>query len=170
MGDENLYFASLKIAGIYFKIFTSQRGIVKIFMNNDKGVIENSYQTNLHPDDPFMFNVFGELEEYFQNKRKKFNTPLDIRGTEFQKKVWNELLKIPYGKIVSYKTISQRLGDEKSIRAVGRANGANPIPVIIPCHRVINSDGSLGGYSGGLGIKEKLLRLEGSLSLELFEK
>jgi methylated-DNA-[protein]-cysteine S-methyltransferase len=165
--NEILYFASSKISGIQLKIFASHKGIVKIFLNKSDS-IESSNQTNLRPDDPFLFNVFQQLDEYFCNKRKTFNVPLDIHGTEFQKKVWNELSKIPYGKTVSYKTIAERVGDLKSIRSVGKANGANPIPIIIPCHRVINSDGSIGGYSGGIKIKEKLLELEGIIEPRLF--
>ena len=167
--EENFYFASSDIAGIHFKIYSSHKGIVKILLNKKEGTLKGSNQTNLHTDDPFMFNVFSELEEYFGLTRKSFDVPLDIRGTDFQKNVWNELLNIPFGKTVSYKFIAKKLGDENAIRAVGRANGANPIPVIIPCHRVINGDGSLGGYSGGLQIKEKLLKLEGSLPPGLFE-
>ena len=165
---ELLYFASSEIAGIHLKVFASHNGIVRIFLNNKSAFIESSNQTNLQPDDPFLFNVFQQLDEYFHNKRKIFNIPLDIQGTEFQKKVWHELLKSPFGKTVSYKTIAQRIGDIKSIRAVGGANGANPIPIIIPCHRVVNSDGTIGGYSGGIKIKEKLLELEGSINPRLF--
>ncbi len=164
---ENLYFASSDIAGINFKIFSSNKGIVKILLNKDE-VLKPQNQTNLRTDDPYMFNVFIELEEYLHLNRKNFGVPMDIRGTDFQKRVWQELLKIPYGKTVSYKFIAKQLGDEKLIRAVGRANGANPIPVIIPCHRVINENGSLGGYSGGINIKEKLLKLEGSITPDLF--
>ena len=92
-----------------------------------------------------------------------------LMGTDFQKKVWSELLKIPYGKLMTYKAIAIMLGNENAMRAVGRANATNHAPIIIPCHRVIASDGKLGGYSGGVSLKEKLLELEGSLSLELFE-
>jgi len=166
--NEILYFASSKILGIQLKIFASRKGIVKIFLNNKSDILESSNQTNLQPDDPFLFNVFQQLDEYFHCKRKTFKVPLDIHGTEFQKKVWNELSKVPYGKTVSYKTIAEKVGDVKSIRAVGRANGANPVPIIIPCHRIINSDGSIGGYSGGIKIKEKLLELEGILEPRLF--
>jgi len=91
-----------------------------------------------------------------------------LQGSDFQIKVWNELLNIPFGKAISYKTLSEKLGDKNLTRAVGKANGSNPVPIIVPCHRVINADGSLGGYSAGLHIKEKLLELEGILSLKLF--
>jgi methylated-DNA-[protein]-cysteine S-methyltransferase len=102
-----------------------------------------------------------ELTEYFERKRRKFEVPLDIQGTPFQKKVWGELRKIPYGKMLSYKEVALRIGTN-GIRAVGTANGRNPLSIIIPCHRVIASGGGLGGYTGGLGIKKHLLSLEQS--------
>ncbi len=165
---ENLYCASHEIAGIHLKIFVSHKGVRKIFMNKPNETIDTANSINLQYDDPYMFNVFIELMEYFNLDRINFDVPLDLVGTDFQKNVWHELRKIPYGEMASYKTIAERLGDVKLVRAVGRANGANPIPIIIPCHRIINSNGELGGYSGGLKIKEKLLELEGSMSLELF--
>lgn len=167
--QDNLYYSSLKIAGIYFKIFTSQKGIRRIFLNDREAILKSTTLTKLHPDDPYMFNVFTELKEYFNCERKKFTVPLDFIGTEFQKKVWNELLKIPYGKLRTYKDIALKIGNEKAVRAVGKANSTNHIPIIVPCHRVIASNGKLGGYSSGITLKEKLLELEGSLSLELFE-
>ncbi len=109
------------------------------------------------------------LKEYFNRERKKFTVSLDVEGTEFQKKVWNELIKIPYGKLLTYKAIAIKLGNKNAMRAVGRANATNHAPIIVPCHRVVASNGKLGGYSGGISLKEKLLELEGSLSLELFE-
>ena len=116
-----------------------------------------------------MHNIHLQLEEYFKGERKFFDLPLEIEGTEFQKKVWNELLKIPYGETITYKELATRLGDEKVIRAAAHANGVNPLPIVIPCHRVIGSDGSLVGYGGGLRIKEKLLALEGSREPNLFQ-
>ncbi|HTL82813.1 MAG TPA: methylated-DNA--[protein]-cysteine S-methyltransferase [Bacteroidia bacterium] len=104
-----------------------------------------------------------QLEEYFAGERKNFQLPLQQQGTEFQQKVWNELCRIPYGKTISYLELAQRLGDEKVIRAAGTANGKNKIAIIVPCHRVIGSDGSLTGYAGGLHRKEWLLRHEKSL-------
>ncbi len=164
---ENLYFASSEIEGIQFKIYSSRRGITGIRMKKSSSK-EDMKLTKLHPDDPFMFNVVSELREYFERKRKLFTVPLDVSGTNFQVQVWEELKKIPYGRTVSYKYIADSLGDPNLIRAVGKANGQNPVPIVIPCHRVINADGSLGGYSGGEGIKERLLELEGSLSMKLF--
>lgn len=166
---ENLFYASLRISGIHFKIFSSHKGIRKIYMNKKDGIVRPALLTKLYHDDPLMFNVFDELTEYFDHRRKKFSVPLDIKGTEFEKKVWGELKKIPYGKTVSYKFIAQKTANLKTLRAVGRIIGLNPIPIIIPCHRVINYNGSIGGYGWGIIIKQKLLELEGSLSLELFD-
>ena len=104
-----------------------------------------------------------QLEAYFSGNLRDFNIPLHIEGTDFQRRVWKELQKIPYGQAISYLELARRLGDEKCIRAAARANGANPIAILIPCHRVIGSDGSLVGYGGGLDMKEFLLRLEGVL-------
>ncbi len=104
-----------------------------------------------------------QLEAYFSGNLRDFNIPMQIEGTEFQQRVWKELLKIPYGQAISYLELARRLGDEKCIRAAARANGANPISILVPCHRVIGSDGSLVGYGGGLDMKEFLLRLEGVL-------
>ena len=104
-----------------------------------------------------------QLTEYFNGKRKDFNLPLEPDGTEFQKQVWDALLEIPHGATTTYAKQSVKLGDIKKIRAVGTANGKNPIAVIIPCHRVIGSDGSLTGYAGGLDKKAWLLKHEKSL-------
>ena len=108
-------------------------------------------------------NCKKQLNEYFAGKRKEFNLPLSPEGTDFQKEVWDALLEIPFGTTSTYAKQSVRLGDIKKIRAVGSANGKNPIAIIIPCHRVIGSDGSLTGYAGGLQNKEWLLRHEKSM-------
>ena len=104
--------------------------------------------------------VVYQLEEYFRGKRKTFSVSLNPEGTEFQKKIWEELLHIPYGDTISYLALSRRFGDEKAIRAVAGANAKNPVWIIIPCHRVIGSDGSLTGYAGGLWRKKWLLEHE----------
>lgn len=104
----------------------------------------------------------NQLKEYFEGKRKLFDLPLRPSGTEFQFKVWDKVSEIPYGETASYGLISKLLGDANLSRAVGMANGANPIPIIIPCHRVIGNDGSLTGYSGGLEKKKWLLNHEQS--------
>lgn len=106
--------------------------------------------------------AFLELDEYFEGKRKIFDIPLKPKGTDFMKRVWTNVLKIGYGKTASYKEIAILSGNSRAIRAVGMANNRNPIPIFIPCHRIIGSNGKLVGYGGGLEIKEYLLNLERS--------
>ncbi|MCW5910242.1 MAG: methylated-DNA--[protein]-cysteine S-methyltransferase [Cyclobacteriaceae bacterium] len=108
-----------------------------------------------------------ELEEYFSRGRKFFTFNLGLRGTEFQNRVWKELLNIPYGTTISYEELAIRLGDIKSIRAVGLANGQNPVAIVVPCHRVIGKNGSLTGYGGGLENKQWLLEHEGAVLKQL---
>ncbi|KNZ40493.1 methylated-DNA--[protein]-cysteine S-methyltransferase [Acetobacterium bakii] len=110
---------------------------------------------------PLIKNAAAQLRDYLEGKRKEFNFLLEPRGTDFQKSVWRALEAIPYGETRSYKEIAQAIGNPKACRAVGMANNKNPILIVIPCHRVIGSDGSLVGYGAGIDIKEKLLRLEG---------
>lgn len=105
-------------------------------------------------------DVVTQLQEYFEGKRSTFNMKISPKGTDFQKRVWNELLNIPFGKTLNYQQIANKLGDPKVIRAAASANGKNPISIIIPCHRVIGSDGSLTGYAGGLHRKKWLLEHE----------
>jgi methylated-DNA-[protein]-cysteine S-methyltransferase len=102
----------------------------------------------------------AELESYFRGDLREFTCPLDLCGTEFQKRCWEALRKIPYGKVCSYGDIAREVGSPKAFRAVGQANHNNPVPIIVPCHRVIGSNGKLTGFGGGLDIKEKLLELE----------
>jgi O-6-methylguanine DNA methyltransferase len=105
-----------------------------------------------------------ELEEYFAGKRREFSFTLDLRGTDFQRACWQALLAIPYGETRSYGDIARAVGKPQGFRAVGMANNRNPVAIVVPCHRVIASDGSLCGYGGGLDIKRKLLQLEGALT------
>ena len=116
---------------------------------------------------PLLENCVKQLEEYFAGKRRSFSLPMHLVGTEFQQKVWHALMSIPYGETISYKEESQRVGNEKAIRAVAQANGANPLPIVIPCHRVINANGNLGGYSSGVDKKQFLLNLERTVSQEI---
>ncbi|TFH24527.1 MAG: methylated-DNA--[protein]-cysteine S-methyltransferase [Bacteroidia bacterium] len=102
----------------------------------------------------------AQLSQYFSGERKQFDLPLLLVGSEFQKQVWNELIRIPFGKTESYADLSKKLGNIEAIRAVASANGANAISIIVPCHRILGSDGSLTGYAGGLATKKKLLQLE----------
>ncbi len=102
----------------------------------------------------------AQLEEYFAGGRREFDIPLGFDGTEFQRHVWDELTRIPFGETISYGELAQRVGRPKGSRAVGQANGKNPIPIVVPCHRVLARDG-IGGYGGGLPLKRALLALEG---------
>jgi methylated-DNA-[protein]-cysteine S-methyltransferase len=104
--------------------------------------------------------VARELEQYLAGKRKQFTFPIRTEGTEFNQKVWHELESIPYGETISYGELARRVGNSRAARAVGTANGRNPIPIVIPCHRVVASGGKLGGYGGGLPLKRRLLDLE----------
>ncbi len=104
--------------------------------------------------------VIRQLQAYFRGELRKFDVPLALEGTEFQLNVWNALRGIPYGETISYLQLAERIGKPKAVRAVGLANGSNPIPIIVPCHRVIGSDGSLTGFGGGLSTKKMLLELE----------
>lgn len=117
--------------------------------------------TFLEQNSETLEQVKFQLDEYFDKKRTTFDIPLLFVGTDFQKSVWEVLLEIPYGKTKSYLELARLLGDENAIRAVATANGANALSIIVPCHRVIGSDGSLTGYAGGLNAKKKILQLEG---------
>lgn len=117
----------------------------------------------------YLLHIKNELNAYFQGKTNSFDFEVNPEGTDFQKRVWGELTKIPFGKTISYLELSKRLGDVKSIRAAAHANSKNPIAILIPCHRVIGKDGGLTGYAGGLHRKKFLLELEkGISSPELF--
>ena len=109
---------------------------------------------------PVLSSAVEQLEAYFAGQLEEFDLPLAAGGTDFQRRVWAELVKIPYGETVSYLDIAERIGDRKAVRAVGLANGRNPIAIVVPCHRVIGADGSLTGYGGGQPRKAFLLRLE----------
>jgi len=129
--------------------------ICNIFFKNDK--IPTDYETR---ETPLNKKAAKQLDEYFNGKRKVFDLPLALDGTDFQIKVWNALQTIRYGKTISYGQLAAMTGNPKASRAVGMANNRNPIPIIVPCHRVIGSNGSLTGYAGGLELKQKLLELE----------
>jgi len=137
----------------FTKIVGDDDGIVSITVLNSEEKITDIIPVELE-------DCVFQLQEYFNGKRKDFDIKLNPEGTDFQKKVWNQLLEIPYGKTLSYLELSKQLGDVKAIRAVANANGKNPIWIIIPCHRVIGSDGSLTGYAGGLNRKQWLLEHE----------
>ncbi|MFM1875401.1 MAG: hypothetical protein RL266_1138 [Bacteroidota bacterium] len=134
------------------EIMGDEEGISQILFLDEKPSIRNS--------NPVLDECVKQLSEYFYNKRTEFDLQVNPGGTDFQKSVWEELQRIPFGKTISYMDLAKRLGDPKVIRAAGTANGKNPIAIIIPCHRVVGSDGSLTGYAGGLKRKQWLLEHE----------
>lgn len=136
-----------------------------LLVENNGTLVEVSFRAPLpnsceHKETPLLKEAFRQLQEYFCGQRKTFDLPLSAKGTVFQQKVWQALQTIPYGQVASYKDIAVRVGNPKACRAVGMANHNNPIGIIIPCHRVVGTDGKLTGYAGGVDIKEKLLALE----------
>lgn len=149
----------------YGKIYDTAIGEVLI-VATEKGICDVIIGVTEKPQDIIYEQTFlvrkcyKELDEYFHGKRQEFDVPLDLDGTEFQKRVWNELRNIPYGETRSYKQIATSLGIEKGSQAVGQANKSNPVPILIPCHRVINQNGTIGGYGYGLEMKSFLLLLE----------
>jgi methylated-DNA-[protein]-cysteine S-methyltransferase len=148
---------------VHYAIMDSPMGSMTI-ASSERGLVSVQFGLNMPADglidDVANHDVAEQLQEYFEGKRTHFDLPLDIKGTPFQVAVWNELLKIPYGSTCSYMDIARSLGKPGAARAVGMANHENPIAVVIPCHRVVGSDGSLTGYAGGLHIKQQLLSIE----------
>jgi len=144
----------------------------KMRQNIDKRLKEKLDAEFDKGESQIIHDTIEQLTEYFNGERKDFDIPLLFAGSDFQQRVWAELLKIPYGETETYLGLSHRLGNEKAIRAVASANGANAISIIVPCHRIIGSNGDLIGYAGGLSTKKKLLILEGGIDqseqLELF--
>ncbi|MVO10146.1 methylated-DNA--[protein]-cysteine S-methyltransferase [Flavobacterium sp. TP390] len=132
---------------------------VSVISIREEGEISTKIPTELK-------EVVLQLQEYFAGKRTQFNFEMNPKGTDFQKKVWKALLEIPYGKTTSYLELSKKLGDVKAIRAVASANGKNPLWIVVPCHRVIGTDGSLTGYAGGLWRKKWLLEHENPVKQE----
>lgn len=145
-------------------IFFSNKGIVYLYLLGDKKEYIIDYVNQRYGQtikvDKIHYNYHKQIIEYFEGKLRKFTIPLDLRGTEFQKKVWMELLNIPYGETRTYKEIAINIGVPKAYRAVGGALNKNPILIVVPCHRVIGTDGNLVGFGGGLDLKERLLALE----------
>lgn len=145
--------------GVLYLVATPQ-GLTGVFFKKQRIPLVKSLDL-AQPQDKILRAAKQQLIEYFNIGRQQFELPLIFVGTAFQKQVWRALAKIPFGKTVSYKEIAKKIKNPKAVRAVGRANGQNPFCVIIPCHRVIAADQSIGGYSGGLTIKRRLLKLEG---------
>lgn len=131
---------------------------------NPRDLRSESHTLRFENSDHKLSGYVRGLEQYFAGKRREFRFPLDLRGTEFQLTCWRALLEIPYGETRTYAGIARAVGRPQAFRAVGMANNRNPIAIVVPCHRVIASDGTLCGYGGGLDIKRQLLQLEGAMS------
>lgn len=148
----------------YVSYLESPIGYLRI-LSNGKAIKEIKFMDSDGPEDPDVHTESArtQLREYFEGLRDSFQLELEPEGTEFERSVWKELLEIPNGKTCSYGDIARGIGDAKASQAVGRANGKNPIAIVIPCHRVIGADKKLTGYAGGLERKEWLLKHEGAL-------
>ncbi|MBU5483224.1 methylated-DNA--[protein]-cysteine S-methyltransferase [Clostridium sp. MSJ-11] len=148
----------------YYGYYHSPIGILEIICSEDKllSVMVIDKEKPRSESNLILENTIIQLDEYFNGNRKEFDLKISLEGTDFQKQIWSELMKIPYGRTLSYKELAIKIGNEKAVRAVGNANGRNIIWVIVPCHRVIGTNGSLTGYAGGLGVKQWLLEHEKS--------
>lgn len=158
----------------YYDIYTSpigpihvvldEMGIKRVFLFEDKWEDYLKVNPNIEQDSEVCNLAITQLDEYFKGDRKDFELPLSIEGTEFRKKVWKALMEIPYGEYRSYLEIAEAIGKPKAVRAVGQANKANELPIIIPCHRVIGKNGDLVGFAGDkISVKRFLLELEGAI-------
>jgi methylated-DNA-[protein]-cysteine S-methyltransferase len=151
------------------RLATTQLGVVRLSLPRESGKGFAGWLQRKLPDAeqvdwlPHLDHARRELEEYFAGRRTRFEVPLDLRGTPFQLACWRALLEIPLGETRSYAELARAIGRPTAVRAVGAANGANPVAVIVPCHRVINTGGGLGGYGGGLPTKRRLLAFERSI-------
>jgi len=152
MVDSNLFYRNVQNLTGGLLLVSDRDSLLEIRFSNDENITNS--------DIPILVETEKELKQYFAKERKTFDIPLKLIGTNFQISVWNELKKIPYGDTISYQELAKRVGDKNSARAVGNANSKNPIPIIIPCHRVVRKSGDLGGYGGGIKIKRTLLELE----------
>lgn len=144
------------------KLVASDRGLVAVLWENDSPHRVPLSELVTDEKDPILAQTERQLSEYFAGKRRAFSIALDMRGTGFQKDVWKGLLAIPFGETRSYAELARQVGNVRAARAVGAANGRNPVSIIVPCHRVIGSSGKLTGFAGGLNVKAHLLRLEQS--------
>lgn len=164
---EKLYASTVSWEGWVFRVLSSANGVRWLDLHpTSLESLEAKLGARIVPDDQQNELVLNEIHSYLRGEFRQFTVPVDLRGTEFQCDVWNTIAQIPYGKTISYGELAATIKRPKATRAVGQAVGANPVPIIIPCHRVIGSSGELTGFGGGLPLKERLLGLErGTLSL-----
>lgn len=147
-------------------VASTERGLIRIILPGEECYDFHSYINKMYPEEiPIEGRgrnrqIIDQLHEYFNGYRTTFSLSLELRGTEFQRSVWKAVADVPYGQTRSYGEIAREIGRPKACRAVGAANGTNPIPIVVPCHRIIGADGSMTGFGGGIPLKKKLLRLE----------
>jgi len=168
MKQINIQYYKTKYAHFILGSFDNKLCLLDFRYRKMRSSVDNRLQKGLNAefveqDDPILQETRKQIDEYFNMQRKEFDIPLLTVGSDFQKDVWTMLLKVPYGTTSTYAQLAQAIGNEKAVRAVANANGANAISLVIPCHRIIGSDGTLTGYGGGLALKEKLLKLENNL-------
>ena len=149
------------------KLIASDKGLVAVLWENDRPHRVRVGEMVEDKRHPVLMEAERQLGEYFAGGRREISVPLDMRGTPFQRDVWRALLEIPFGETRSYLDLAKQLGNPNATRAVGAANGRNPLSIVVPCHRVIGSSGKLTGFAGGLEVKARLLGLEGSAPSEL---
>ena len=169
MNQINIQYCKTKIGELVLGSFDKKLCLLDFRYRRMRTTVDNRIKNGLNAefveqDDEILENIKKQLDEYLNGDRKFFDTTLLMVGTDFQKSVWNALLKIPYGVTSTYLQLAKDINNEKAVRAVASANGANAISLIIPCHRIIGSDGELIGYGGGLPVKKRLLKLERSHS------
>mgnify|MGYP001161173934 FL=1 len=152
-------FATLDTSMGTFGIRTSSVGVFRVHLPNDPQ--DSEWETPLAEQSTLLKQAMTELEQYFKGKRQVFDIVLDLHLSPFYQKILMEVSKIPFGTTVSYRDVAVKAGNPKAVRAAGTANAKNPVPIFIPCHRVLSSDGTLGGYGGGLDLKKRLLLHEG---------
>ena len=146
------------------KLVASANALVAILWERERPNRIKLAMAKSDPQQPILLETERQLEEYFAGTRNEFNLPLEPAGTEFQKKVWRALREIPFGQTRSYLDLAKSIGSAKAVRAVGAANGKNPLSIVVPCHRVVGANGTLTGFAGGLEVKAKLLAHEGCYS------
>jgi methylated-DNA-[protein]-cysteine S-methyltransferase len=142
-------------------LVANQSELIGIYFLNHRHVPQAQKTWTLNERHPVLHRAGKELKEYFAGGRTSFTVPINSIGTKFQKRVWREIARIPFGKNLSYSELAKRVGAPRAIRAAGTATGRNPLSIIVPCHRVLTKDGAIGGYAGGLEKKRHLLKLEG---------
>jgi methylated-DNA-[protein]-cysteine S-methyltransferase len=168
MNQINIQYYKTKIGKLILGSFDDKLCILDFEYRKMRKIVNSRIKKNLQAefveqDTQVLRETRKQLDEYFNGYRKAFDIPLLMAGTDFQKSVWNALIEVPYGETSTYLQLAKDIGGEKSVRAVASANGANAIVLIIPCHRIIGSDGGLIGYGGGLPVKKRLLKLEQSI-------